>query len=73
MLPPLEAPETQHITGDWVLFHPVYTPGELKAVDVGGGPFVRRGFSNCTFAQVLHRPPQTLPDKFAYRLVRLCR
>lgn len=20
--------------GDWVLFHPVYTPGELKAVEV---------------------------------------
>ncbi|KAH9065326.1 AOX, alternative oxidase mitochondrial precursor [Lactarius vividus] len=55
MLPPLEAPEQQHITGDWVLFHPVYTPGELKAVDV------------------LHRTPQTLADKFAYRLVRLCR
>ncbi|KAH9002675.1 AOX, alternative oxidase mitochondrial precursor [Lactarius hatsudake] len=55
MLPPLEAAENKHITGDWVLFHPVYTPGELKAVDV------------------LHRTPETLSDKFAYRLVRLCR
>lgn len=36
MLPPLKAPETQRITGDWVLFHPVYTPSELKAVEVGG-------------------------------------
>jgi len=35
MLPPLEAPQTKHITGDWVLFHPVYTPSELKAVEVG--------------------------------------
>ncbi|KAF8272003.1 alternative oxidase [Lactarius quietus] len=55
MLPPLKAPQAKNITGDWVLFHPVYTPSELKAVDV------------------LHRPPQTLSDKFAYGLVRLSR
>ena len=34
MLPPLGTPESQKITGDWVLFHPVYTQSELKAVDV---------------------------------------
>jgi hypothetical protein len=27
---------TQLIKGDWVLFHPVYTPDELKAVEVSG-------------------------------------
>jgi hypothetical protein len=37
MIPPLKTPESQKITGDWVLFHPVYTPSELKAVDVSGG------------------------------------
>jgi hypothetical protein len=36
MIPPLKTPESQKITGDWVLFHPVYTPSELKAVDVSG-------------------------------------
>jgi hypothetical protein len=55
MIPPLKTPESQKITGDWVLFHPVYTPSELKAVDI------------------LHRPPQTPSDKFAYGLARLCR
>lgn len=25
---------TKQINGDWVLFHPVYTPDELKAVEV---------------------------------------
>jgi hypothetical protein len=36
MIPPIKTPESQKITGDWVLFHPVYTPSELKAVDVSG-------------------------------------
>jgi hypothetical protein len=27
---------TKEINGDWVLFHPVYTQEELKAVEVGG-------------------------------------
>ena len=29
-------PASSVIRGDWVLFHPVYTPEELKAVEVGG-------------------------------------
>jgi hypothetical protein len=33
LLPPPTAP-TQQIQGDWVLFHPVYTSTELKAVEV---------------------------------------
>ncbi|KAH9980188.1 alternative oxidase [Lactifluus volemus] len=33
LLPPPTAP-TQQIQGDWVLFHPVYTSAELKAVEV---------------------------------------
>lgn len=33
---PSPTPPTQHIKGDWVLFHPVYTPDELKAVKVSG-------------------------------------
>jgi hypothetical protein len=32
VLPPPSS--TQQINGDWVLFHPVYSPEELKAVDV---------------------------------------
>ena len=28
------ASEVEEIKGDWVLFHPVYTPDELKAVEV---------------------------------------
>src|SRR6266576_4822352 len=31
VLPPPST--TQQIKGDWVLFHPVYSPEELKAVD----------------------------------------
>jgi hypothetical protein len=27
---------TKEINGDWVLFHPVYTQEELKAVEVSG-------------------------------------
>jgi hypothetical protein len=35
LLPP---PSTaQEIKGDWVLFHPVYSPEELKAVEVSHG------------------------------------
>ncbi|KAI9509185.1 alternative oxidase-domain-containing protein, partial [Russula earlei] len=33
LLPSPTAP-TQNVNGDWVLFHPVYTPDELKAVEV---------------------------------------
>ncbi|KAF7325161.1 Alternative oxidase [Mycena kentingensis (nom. inval.)] len=44
-----------HMRGDWVLFHPVYTSDELKAVEV------------------LHKDPTNIPDKIAYRLVRLAR
>lgn len=28
------ASELAEIKGDWVLFHPVYTPDELRAVEV---------------------------------------
>ena len=28
------ASEIEEIKGDWVLFHPVYTPEELRAVQV---------------------------------------
>ena len=69
---PLKTPETQKITGDWVLFHPVYTPSELKAVDVGGTCVALRSILIVP-VQVLHRSPQTLSDKFAYGLARSCR
>jgi hypothetical protein len=39
---------TQQINGDWVLFHPVYTPEELKAVEVSG----KRMFA-CTAVMIL--------------------
>ena len=45
LLPPPST--TQHINGDWVLFHPVYSPEELKAVEVshgGGGPPITEQF-----------------------------
>lgn len=32
LLPP--SPPSQEIRGDWVLFHPVYSPEELKSVKV---------------------------------------
>lgn len=35
LLPPPST--TQQINGDWVLFHPVYSPEELKAVEVSDG------------------------------------
>jgi hypothetical protein len=31
-------PASSILKGDWVLFHPVYTPEELKAVEVSGAP-----------------------------------
>ena len=41
LLPPPST--TQQIIGDWVLFHPVYSPEELKAVEVShGGPIIER-------------------------------
>ena len=76
MLPPVKASEKQHVTGDWVLFHPVYTPSELKAVEVGSACAGLCGVTvsiTVLLAQVLHRSPQTLSDKFAYRLASLCR
>ena len=73
MIPPLKTPESQKITGDWVLFHPVYTPSELKAVDVSEACGAPRSYLTILRPQVLHRSPQTLSDKFAYGLVRLCR
>ena len=27
-------PTGPHVTGDWVLFHPVYSPEELRAIEV---------------------------------------
>ena len=61
------------VRGDWVLFHPVYTQEELKAVEV------RRSFHHTlpscflTFSKVLHREAKTVSDKLAYGLVRLAR
>ncbi|KAF9007667.1 alternative oxidase [Hymenopellis radicata] len=52
------ASSTLPMHGDWVLFHPVYTPEELKSVEV---------------QQNLHREAQTISDKVAYNLVKLCR
>jgi len=63
------------IRGDWVLFHPVYTPEELKAVEAccslfeGLYPFKL----SYIFLQVLHRQAKTLSDKLAYSLVKLSR
>lgn len=31
-------PASPVLKGDWVLFHPVYTPEELKAVEVSSMP-----------------------------------
>jgi ubiquinol oxidase len=47
-LMPSPTTSTQQINGDWVLFHPVYTPEELKAVEVSG-----RRISKCTAVMIL--------------------
>jgi ubiquinol oxidase len=63
------------VRGDWVLFHPVYTPEELKSVEVRFPEIVR--FNECSlilhFSQVLHREAKTFGDKFAANLVKLSR
>jgi hypothetical protein len=69
---------TQQIKGDWVLFHPVYSPEELKAVDVShcdGGPITELDKSYFYFCrvQVLHKTPEKFSDKFAFWLVKLSR
>lgn len=74
LLPPPSS-STQQINGDWVLFHPVYSPEELKAVEVShGGPIAER-FGPIIFCrvQVLHKTPERFSDKFAYGLVKLSR
>ncbi|KAG5351683.1 hypothetical protein C0989_005276 [Termitomyces sp. Mn162] len=52
------------VRGDWVLFHPVYTPEELRSVE-----------ESLSFDQgrVLHREAKTFSDKLAYGMVRLAR
>jgi hypothetical protein len=43
VLPPPST--TPQVNGDWVLFHPVYSPEELKAVEVSHGAAAR--LPNC--------------------------
>jgi len=61
--------------GDWVLFHPVYTPDELKSVQVRLCDCVPVSKSSLIleFDQVLHREAHTLGDKVAFGLIRLAR
>ena len=34
MLIPVSPTTAEEVRGDWVLFHPVYTPEELRSVEV---------------------------------------
>lgn len=74
LLPPPSS-STQQINGDWVLFHPVYSPEELKAVEVSHGDPITERFGPIIVCrvQVLHKTPERFSDKFAYGLVKLSR
>lgn len=65
------------VRGDWVLFHPVYSPAELKAVEVSQFD-VCLSLSMFTkihlhLSQVLHRNPKTIGDRVAAGLVKTAR
>ena len=68
-------PQQPHtFTGDWLLFHPVYKPDELKSIQVSNplcGTEEPRGAD--ARLQVIHQVPTKLSDKVAYRLVKLAR
>ena len=40
------ASEVDEIKGDWVLFHPVYTADELRAVEVSATAMLHRSVMN---------------------------
>ena len=60
------------VRGDWVLFHPVYTPKEMRAVEVRT---IAYDYPNIylNFIKVLHRDAKTISDKLAYGFVRFAR
>jgi hypothetical protein len=59
--------------GDWVLFHPVYTPQELKAVEVAMLISCAYMILIAPMTQVLHREAKTMSDKVAYGLAKFAR
>ncbi len=60
------------VKGDWVLFHPVYSPEELRAVEVVTMHFQISHSIDIMF-QVRHREAKTLGDKAASTAVFLAR
>jgi len=60
------------VRGDWVLFHPVYSPEELKAVEVSQARLRSSQIGNRCL-QVLHRQAKSFPDKIAFFLVKMAR
>jgi hypothetical protein len=62
------------IHGDWVLFHPVYEPGEVDAVKVSDSRFsCRCDMTNIINVKVIHRKPTSFQDKIARGIVKLAR
>ena len=61
------------IHGDWVLFHPVYSPEELKAVQVCIPISSSRFIHFYNFIKVLHREARTFSDKLSIFLVKFAR
>lgn len=61
------------IRGDWVLFHPVYSDEELKAVQVCNNYQALIGCQLTVLPQVVHREPTTFSDKAARILVKAAR
>jgi hypothetical protein len=59
------------VRGDWVLFHPVYTPEEMRAVQVRCEINISPHFAD--FPKVLHKDAKTISDKLAYGLVKFAR
>lgn len=61
-------------TGDWVLFHPVYTSEENQSVQVCAPIlFFHVNRSMRYYAQVLHRNPKTISDKAAVTFSKILR
>lgn len=62
------------MTGDWVLFHPVYSTSELKSVEVC--LFFKSSFHKfpgLNATQVLHREPRNISDRLANIMVYVLR
>ena len=74
LAPPVHTSATATpMTGDWVLFHPVYTPEELKSVEVRIHTFQRQTHNIKRYFQVLHRDARNLSDKVAVSFAKVAR